>query len=89
MRIAIIDLGTNTFNLLIADIGVTEKFIPVFNDKIAVKLGEGGIHLNKILPVPFERGLAAIATYKETIENYRVEDMVFNVIAVPATEVTL
>ena len=38
MKTAIIDLGTNTFNLLIVEGKET-----LFKTKIAVKLGEGGI----------------------------------------------
>ena len=38
MKTAIIDLGTNTFNLLIVEGSTT-----LFKTKIAVKLGEGGI----------------------------------------------
>ena len=43
MRIAIIDLGTNTFNLLIADKDENGNFNTVFKHKIPVKLGEEGI----------------------------------------------
>ena len=47
MRIAIIDLGTNTFNLLIADLRGNSKFKPVFKTKVAVKLGKGGIKIGR------------------------------------------
>ena len=40
-RIAVIDCGTNTFNLLIADLE-EGNWKTVFNTKQAVKLGQGG-----------------------------------------------
>jgi len=42
MRIAVIDCGTNTFNLLIAD-DSSGKVEFIFEDKIPVKIGKGGI----------------------------------------------
>jgi exopolyphosphatase/guanosine-5'-triphosphate,3'-diphosphate pyrophosphatase len=40
MRIAVIDLGTNTFNLVIADHNKSYYTI-IHQDKFPVKLGEG------------------------------------------------
>ncbi|MBL0048780.1 MAG: exopolyphosphatase [Bacteroidetes bacterium] len=73
MRIAIIDLGTNTFNLLIAHLSIDNGFTVEFSDKIAVKLGEGGINSDTILPLPFARGIAAIGAHLETIKRFDVE----------------
>ena len=47
-KVGIIDLGTNTFNLLIANVnGLNYKVL--HKTKIAVKLGEGGIHKGFII----------------------------------------
>ena len=60
MKTAIIDLGTNTFNLLIVEGSTT-----LFKTKIAVKLGEGGITKGYIAEAPFQRGFEALKnTYK-------------------------
>ena len=48
MKTAIIDLGTNTFNLLIV-----EGDQALFKTKIAVKIGEGGITNNFIAEDPY------------------------------------
>ena len=39
-RLAVIDCGTNTFNLRIVDVGASGGWIPVFGQRIAVKLGQ-------------------------------------------------
>ena len=53
MITGIIDIGTNTFNLLIED----ESGRVFYNDKIPVKLGKGGIHKNTIAADAFARGI--------------------------------
>lgn len=70
MRIAIIDLGTNTFNLLIADTSDRHTWNQVFKVKEAVKLGEGGINKGYILPEAYARGMAALNRHRERIEFY-------------------
>ena len=61
MKTAIIDLGTNTFNLLIVEGKTT-----LYKTKIAVKLGEGGISKGYIAEAPFQRGLNALQTHLQT-----------------------
>jgi exopolyphosphatase / guanosine-5'-triphosphate,3'-diphosphate pyrophosphatase len=73
MRIAVIDLGTNTFNILIVEIASDKSYIPLFQTKLAVKLGEGGINKNFIQPLPFQRGIEALRQHQKTIEKYNVQ----------------
>ncbi|MEJ7693885.1 hypothetical protein [Daejeonella sp.] len=70
-RVAILDLGTNTFHLLIADISSGGPEV-VYQDTIAVKLGEGGISRCDISKEAFERGLKAIRAFKEAIDHHQV-----------------
>ena len=42
-RVAVIDCGTNTFNLRIVDVGSATGWIPVFGQRVPVKLGQGGV----------------------------------------------
>lgn len=72
-RIAVIDLGTNTFNLLIVEVNPDKTYQTVYQTKIAVKLGEGGINKGFIAPVPFRRGINALIAHHETIQKYNVE----------------
>lgn len=72
MRIAIIDLGTNTFNILIVEIGSDRSVKQIFQTKLPVKLGEGGINKNFIQPVPFQRGIDAFVQHHLTIEQFDV-----------------
>ena len=71
MRIAVIDLGTNTFNLVIADHNKSYYTI-IHQDKFPVKLGEGGINLSIIQPVPFWRGIDNIEKMLSIIKSFSV-----------------
>ncbi|MDF2438331.1 MAG: exopolyphosphatase [Bacteroidota bacterium] len=73
MKIAVIDLGTNTFNILIVEITQDKSFEIIFQAKLPVKLGEGGINENLIQPEPFQRGIKALRQHQKTIEQYNVD----------------
>lgn len=72
MRIASIDLGTNTFNLLIAEISDNNDFAILYDRKLPVKLGRGGIHKKTIAPDAFQRGIDALQNHYQTIQKYGV-----------------
>ncbi len=70
MRIAVIDLGTNTFNLLVAESRVGSDFKTLYNEKLPVKLGLGGINKGFITDAAFLRGLMAMENYASTIKTW-------------------
>ncbi|MCX6296199.1 MAG: phosphatase [Bacteroidetes bacterium] len=73
MKIAVIDLGTNTFNLLIVEVHSDKTYSHVFQTKISVKLAEGGMNEGVIAEIPFQRGMAAFKTHFETTKKYKVD----------------
>lgn len=73
-RVAILDLGTNTFHLLIADI-INNKPEIIHSDTIAVKLGEGGINQGTISDEAFERGISALKEFKKRITFHEVSQV--------------
>ncbi len=69
-RIAIIDLGTNTFHLLIVEInGKTPTLI--HQETIPASLGEGGMKDGNIKSSAFERGLEALKQFRRQIELHQ------------------
>lgn len=62
MRKAVIDLGTNTFNLLIADVS-KNSFRIVHNEKDGVALGMGGINDGYLTKDAFERGINTLKKF--------------------------
>lgn len=72
MRLGILDLGTNTFNLLVVDLAADNTATHVFKTKIPVMLGAGGINKNTITPEAFQRGMNALKSHKALIDNFHV-----------------
>lgn len=71
MKKAVIDLGTNTFNLLIVEIN--EKGIDVLhNEKEGVALGMGGINHQKISEDAIDRALKALTHFKQVCDVHHV-----------------
>ena len=71
-RYAVIDLGTNTCNLLIANLLSNGSFETLYDRKLPVKLGRGGIHKEILLPEAIERGINALQSHSDTIREYGV-----------------
>jgi exopolyphosphatase / guanosine-5'-triphosphate,3'-diphosphate pyrophosphatase len=69
--LAIIDLGTNTFHLLIAE-WHEQQYRIVYREKQAVKIGMGGINKNRITEDALERGLRTISNFKNKIESHDI-----------------
>ena len=72
MRTAVIDLGTNTFNILIAD-EEGSKFTLVHTEKEGVSLGMGGIHKNIISEDAFERGMKTLRHFNFVCIHHKVD----------------
>lgn len=68
MAKAFIDLGTNTFQLLIVD----NNNDPLFQTSIATKLGKGGINQNFITEEAIERAVAALIQFKSETQKYSI-----------------
>jgi exopolyphosphatase/guanosine-5'-triphosphate,3'-diphosphate pyrophosphatase len=70
-KIAIIDMGTNTFHLLIADLSYPQDPI-IHRSHIAVKIGKGGINEDIITQSAFNRALDAMQNFRKTIDEFKV-----------------
>ena len=71
MKTAIIDLGTNTCNLLIARIN-SFKFEILHQSKQLVKLGDNKIKTNEISLEATKRAVEAFEVHKNIIQKYNV-----------------
>nr|WP_294874425.1 exopolyphosphatase [uncultured Pedobacter sp.] len=72
MRAAVIDLGTNTFHLIIAEISATDIHI-IYKTNVPVRLGQGRINENIIIPEAFERGIETLKSFKQEIDKHQVQ----------------
>jgi len=72
MKIAVIDLGTNTFHLIIAEQHINELQV-IYKTNVPVKLGEDITKNNLIIDAAFERGITCLQDFKTTIATYEVD----------------
>ena len=72
MRVAVIDLGTNTCNLLIADID-QKGFDILHQSKQWVKLGDSQIKSNEISHEGLDRILFSLEAFRKIVENHGAE----------------
>ena len=75
MQVAILDLGTNTFNLLIAESFDGNRYDILLNTKEGVKLGEGGINKKYITEAAFQRGIDAIGRHYGRMSQFKVDQV--------------
>lgn len=70
-KAAIIDIGTNTFHLLIVEFSKTDYSI-VHREKSPVKLGKGGMLQNNIAPDAQSRALTALQQFAKTCRKHHL-----------------
>jgi exopolyphosphatase/guanosine-5'-triphosphate,3'-diphosphate pyrophosphatase len=73
-RIGVIDLGTNTFNLLIADVS-TEEMEVVHSEKDGVALGMGGLNDGVLRKEAILRALKTLSHFNKMCEVHYVDEI--------------
>src|SRR3954452_10132957 len=72
MRVAAVDLGTNTTRLLVADI-VDGRLEELHRETRVTRLGEGVDTRRRLLPVPIARVRNVLTDYRRTLESLGAE----------------
>lgn len=70
-KLAIIDLGTNTFHLLIA-VYEKDSYSILTRERVAVKIGVGGINQNIIQEEAIERAEQALRSFKAITDQHSI-----------------
>jgi exopolyphosphatase/guanosine-5'-triphosphate,3'-diphosphate pyrophosphatase len=74
MRVAVVDIGTNSTRLLIADVDPSTGAVTELQRRTTVtRLGQGVDHSGELQPAAMERVYAALDTYKKLIDDNDVE----------------
>jgi exopolyphosphatase / guanosine-5'-triphosphate,3'-diphosphate pyrophosphatase len=72
-RIAIIDMGTNTFHLLIAE-KRNGHCLVLHRERAASKIGVGGINNGWIMPEAVKRAMSALQGFKKVLDRWNVSN---------------
>jgi exopolyphosphatase/guanosine-5'-triphosphate,3'-diphosphate pyrophosphatase len=76
MRVGIIDLGTNTFNILIASIEKNKPFEVLLNTKASVMLGQEGLNNGFISDKAFTRAYGVLRDFSQLVSEFKCEKVV-------------
>jgi len=75
MRVAVIDIGTNSTRLLIADVNQQKEVKSLHTDLATTRLGKG-IGTAKLMPLAISNTVAVIDDFLKTIPDWQVEKVV-------------
>lgn len=70
-RIGVIDLGSNTFHLLVAKI-TAEGFDEIYRERCFIGLAEGGI--KNLSDEAMDRGIEALSSFRKKLDEMNIED---------------
>lgn len=75
MRIAVIDCGTNTFNLIVIELQANNTYQKLYHTRMPVKLSEEAINKGFIAPAPYTRGIKAMGMFHDHMKELRTDQV--------------
>lgn len=75
MRVAAVDVGTNSVHLLVAEVSSDGEVRPIDAARHQVELGSGGLDAHQLTPAAFDRGVEALTKIAETARRFEVDDI--------------
>ena len=76
MKVAAIDVGTNSVHLLVSEVGPDGETKLLVKDREQVELGSGGLSSGRLTDAAMQRGIDALCTFKHTIDTLKVDVVV-------------
>jgi len=73
-KVAILDLGTNTFHMIITEL-LHDGYSVIYREKIDVKIGQGGISKGYITNEAIKRALKAMVHFKAICDKLEVNEI--------------
>ena len=70
-NVAVIDLGTNTFHIIIGNIDRDHSVKVIYRERQYVYLGKGGV--SKISNESYQKGIETLLHFKSLIEKYKIK----------------
>jgi exopolyphosphatase/guanosine-5'-triphosphate,3'-diphosphate pyrophosphatase len=70
MRVAVVDIGTNSTRLLIADVSAQGSVTQLHRESIVTRLGEGVDATGKLGDAPMQRVFATLGRFRATIDEH-------------------
>src|SRR5262249_50326416 len=76
MRIAAIDIGTNSIHMIVVQVRPDLSFEVIDREKDMVRLGSGGLDGKSLTPTALSSGLQTLGKFKRLAESHKVDEIV-------------
>ncbi|HJR59531.1 MAG TPA: Ppx/GppA phosphatase family protein [Vicinamibacterales bacterium] len=76
MRIAAIDIGTNSIHMIVVQVRPDLSFEVVDREKDMVRLGAGGLDGRNLTPTAMTAGIQTMAKFKRLADSHKVDEIV-------------
>src|SRR5215203_6091617 len=76
MRLAAIDIGTNSIHMIVVKVRPDLSFEIIDREKDMVRLGAGGLDGRSITPTAMAAALQTLAQFKRLAESHKVDEIV-------------
>jgi exopolyphosphatase/guanosine-5'-triphosphate,3'-diphosphate pyrophosphatase len=76
MKIAAIDIGTNSIHMIVVAVRPDLTFDVIDREKEMVRLGAGGLDGRALTPAAMEAGLQVLARFRRLADSYGVDDII-------------
>lgn len=76
MRLAAIDIGTNSVHMIVVQVKPDLSFDVIDREKEMVRLGAGGLDGRTLTPTAMQAALQALVKFKRLADSYRVDEII-------------
>ena len=76
MRIAAIDIGTNSIHMIVVQVRPDLSFEVIDREKDMVRLGAGGLDGRQLTPAAMKAALQTLAKYRRVAQSHKVDEVV-------------
>ena len=76
MRVATIDIGTNSIHMIVVEIGSDRAFEVIDREKLMVRLGGGGLDGRALTDTAMGTALQALSRFRRLAEAHKVDEIV-------------
>jgi exopolyphosphatase/guanosine-5'-triphosphate,3'-diphosphate pyrophosphatase len=76
MRLAAIDIGTNSVHMIVAQVRPDQSFEIVDREKEMVRLGAGGLDGRALTPAAMAGGLEALSKFRRLADSHKVDEII-------------
>src|SRR5919197_1851158 len=76
MRIAAIDIGTNSIHMIVVRVRADLSFEVIDREKEMVRLGAGGLDGRALTPEAMHAALQVLSKFRRLVESHRVDEVI-------------